>query len=133
VSRNLLLSTGLPLLLGAALFVGGCQTSAPPPPPPPPTAEQLTAAGMEALRKHDWNAALAAFVPAANQGDTQAQVALGSLYFTGFGVTRDFADATHWFTPAAEKGDPVAEFTLGLMSDLGGTGVLQNRTEAAPR
>ncbi len=117
------LSVALPLLLGATLWVQGCQTldqagsavvsvfhkQQPPPAAAALTPEQLTAKGLEALRQHDWDAALAAFESAADQGDARAQVALGSMYFTGLGVVRDFADATHWFTPAAAKGDAEAE------------------------
>ena len=135
------LPVALPLLLGAALLLQGCDTldhassSASSvvnqQPTSPPTAEQLTDRGMEALRKGDWDAARAAFEPAANQGDTRAQVALGSMYFAGLGVVRDFADASHWFTPAAAKGDAEAEYNLGLMTDLGGTGIVQDHAAAA--
>jgi len=123
------LLAALPVLLGVALLVQGCQNDAPPPPPPPAVAD-LTNAGIDALRRRDWSTAVAKLVPAANQGDTRAQVTLGILYFTGLGVQRDFADAAHWFTPAAEKGDPVAEYNLGLLNDLGGTGVLQDHAAA---
>ena len=49
---------------------------------------------------------------AAEQGDPEAQYALGVCYANGFGVKRDPARAGEWFGKAAENGAPGAQFEL---------------------
>ncbi|MFW6027867.1 MAG: tetratricopeptide repeat protein, partial [bacterium] len=49
----------------------------------------------------------------AEQGHLEAQVSLATLYRTGQGVKRNFAEAAKWLYKAAEAGHPVAQFDLG--------------------
>lgn len=137
------LHAALPLFLGAALLVQGCDaigdasdsvaalfSPAPAPPPPAPDAQELTQLGLAALRRGDITDAVAELAPAAQEGDTTAAVALGSLYFIGLGVTRDYGEASQWFTPAAEAGNAQAQYHLGQMAERGGTGVVRNVPQA---
>ena len=39
---------------------------------------------------------------AAEQGDAQAQFKLGICYFNGYGIDKDFKEATYWYRKAAE-------------------------------
>ena len=57
--------------------------------------------------------------PRALSGDASAQMKLGTLYYKGQGVSRDYAEAARLFLLAAEKGDPYAQSNLGYMYELG--------------
>lgn len=61
----------------------------------------------------------------ANQGDAEAQVALGAMYNLGEGVRQDYTKAAHWFEKAANQGNADAQYMLGLMYAKG-EGVRQN-------
>jgi len=56
----------------------------------------------------------------AEQGDAQAQYALGTMYRDGRGVARDYAEALRWWRKAAELGVVDAQFALGNMYAGGG-------------
>jgi hypothetical protein len=66
----------------------------------------------------------------AEQGDAEAQVALGSRYHDGKGVPQDYTEAAKWYRLAAEQGHAKAQFLLGA-SYATGKGVPQDYTEAA--
>ena len=51
----------------------------------------------------------------ANAGDATAEYNLGSMYYKGEGVIKDYKEAVKWFTKAAEQGFAMAQFTLGVM------------------
>ena len=69
---------------------------------------------------YNWRDAQAAFWyrKAAEQGDADAQDALGDLYDKGQGVPQDYAQAALWYRKAAEQG--LAEAQLGLGTLYGG-------------
>jgi TPR repeat protein len=56
---------------------------------------------------------------AADQGDAQAQVFLGRMYFDGTGVPKDDVEAVRWWRLAAEQGDRNAQFHLSFMYEYG--------------
>ena len=58
---------------------------------------------------------LEALKKAAEQGDAEAQLSLGSRYAYGVGVPADHAEAVRWYRKAAEQGDGDAQFNLGKM------------------
>lgn len=69
----------------------------------------------DGVRAYDagWYAdALAEFLPAAEAGDMQAQLALASMYQFGEGVAQNDIEAARWTRAAAERGDPVAQINL---------------------
>ena len=45
----------------------------------------------------------------AEQGDTEAQITLGTMYLGGQEVPRDDAKAAKWFSKAAERGNAAAQ------------------------
>jgi len=65
----------------------------------------------------------------AEQGDADAQFALGVMYNEGEEVARNHAQAVRWFRRAAEQGHAEAQAGLGWMYGTG-TGVSQDFVEA---
>jgi len=53
----------------------------------------------------------------AEQGDVHAQLRLGSMYFTGEGVSENQAEAVKWFRMAAEQGHADAKMVLRAISE----------------
>ena len=66
---------------------------------------------------------------AAQRGDVEAQVSLGSMYDHGEGVPQDSQQALNWYAKAAAQGDPEAQANLGLMFEQG-RGVPQDFLQA---
>ncbi|GLQ90238.1 tetratricopeptide repeat protein [Dyella flagellata] len=83
--------------------------------------------GVYALGRHDYAAAFAVFMPLAQNGDTSAQLKLGTMYQYGYGVPVDNHSAFEWYQKAAMQGDPDGEVDLGLMYQRG----LGTRRDAA--
>jgi TPR repeat protein len=59
--------------------------------------------------------ALDLWQPLAEQGDPDAQAALGNLYLGGYGVARDEAAAMAWFRKAADQGHENGQFSLASL------------------
>lgn len=51
--------------------------------------------------------------------DSQAQFALGELYFKGKGVPHSYGEAIIWYSKAADQGHPIAQYLLGAMYQEG--------------
>lgn len=69
------------------------------------------------------------FRKAAEQGNANAELLLGTLYHFGQGVTLDNNQAAAWYRKAAEQGAAVAQYSLGLCYALG-SGVQQSNADA---
>jgi uncharacterized protein len=67
--------------------------------------------------------------PQADAGDSDAQLAIGSLYENGKGVPQNHEQATFWYRKAAEAGNDKAQFHLGN-SYLEGRGVAKDPMQA---
>jgi hypothetical protein len=65
----------------------------------------------------------------AEQGDAEAQFALGLKYGNSQGASQDFGQAAHWYRKAAEQNHSLAQFNLGVMLAKG-QGVPQDDAEA---
>jgi TPR repeat protein len=63
---------------------------------------------------------------AAEKEDCLGQLVLGSCYFYGRGVEKDFAAALNWFTLAAEQGCMRSTASIGSIYEVGGYGVAKN-------
>lgn len=70
-----------------------------------------------------------ALLDKANAGNAEAQYQLGSLYYRGDGVRRDYAQAAFWFRKSAEQGNSDSEFRLGGLYHFG-QGVPQDSVQA---
>lgn len=77
----------------------------------------------------DYAEAVVWYHRAAEQGDRQAQRALGAMYDWGNGVPQNYAEAVKWYRRAAEQGDKQAQRQLAVAYDRG-EGVPQNYAEA---
>lgn len=66
---------------------------------------------------------------AAQNGNANAYLWLGHLYYQGIGVTQNYHEAFKWFKKAADNGVPEAYYNLGFMYD-NGQGCTQNYSEA---
>lgn len=55
----------------------------------------------------------------ANQGDLQAQLELGRIYFGGLDVPQDYQQSFTWYSKAADQDDAEAQYNLGTMYFLG--------------
>jgi len=86
--------------------------------------------GVEAARRGDYATALRLWRPLADQGNADAQVGLGILYYDGHGVSQDYAEAARWYRKAADQGDATAQYGLGILYD-DGHGVSQDYAKAA--
>lgn len=89
---------------------------------------------METNPHHDWTSPAPAAVwqavhDKAEQGDAQAQFALGLSYSTGSGLPEDQTRAAQWYLRAADQEHPLAQYNLGLML-VAGTGVPADRAAA---
>jgi TPR repeat protein len=61
--------------------------------------------------------------------DAVGQCNLGTLYFDGDGVRKDYHEAARWFRSAVEQGFPAAENKLAFLY-FTGEGVVQDYGEA---
>lgn len=57
--------------------------------------------------------------PLAEDGDTDAQYYLATMFQHGHGVARDPRAAAHWYERAARQGHPLAQFALGFLLHQG--------------
>ena len=55
----------------------------------------------------------------AESGDADARFALGTLYYYGKGVLRDYQKAAYWYRKAADQGNALAQYALGAMYGYG--------------
>lgn len=66
----------------------------------------------------DYIQAAQCYSQAADQGHSQAQLNLATLYEHGQGVTQDEAKARTWLTRAANLGNAAAQYRLGVLQHL---------------
>jgi hypothetical protein len=84
-----------------------------------PEARADFADGVAAYEAGKFATAYENWLPLAEAGNPDAQLALGILYENGRGVARDDRQAADWYTKAAEAGHPGAQFNLGNMYKQG--------------
>ena len=87
------------------------------------------AKGFAAYESGDYATALKEWTPLAEQGNADAQLLVGSMYYAGEGVIQDYKTAVKWFTRSAEQGDADAQSNLGVMFTLG-QGVIEDKVYA---
>ncbi len=71
--------------------------------------------GLKAFNSGQFEEAATIWEPLAEQGDANSESSLALLYYTGFGVQRDFDTARGLFLSAAEQGVVQAQMFLSLM------------------
>ena len=77
----------------------------------------------------DYAKAMQLYKIAAAQGDADARVVLGFMFYNGIGVAKDDTKAMQFYSLAAKKGDVRAQYNLGNMFEYG-EGVAQNDAKA---
>jgi len=82
-------------------------------------------AGWSAYLRKDYQAAIDAWTPLAEAGDSRAQYNLGYLYRHGKGVAEDKEKAVAWWSAAAAQGLQLAQHSLAVMY-FGGEGVTRD-------
>ncbi len=85
--------------------------------------------GMAAVERGDNETAYRLWRPLAEKGVSEAQYNIGFMYFKGWGVQQDYAEAARWFGSAAEQDNADAQFFLGLSYSTG-RGVQQDPERA---
>ena len=85
--------------------------------------------GMAAWERGDFASALREWRPLAEQGNVEAQVYLGLMYYNGEGLPQDYAEAVRWYRKAAAQGLAEAQHYLGQMYETS-QGVPQNYAQA---
>ncbi len=86
----------------------------------------------DGIRAYDagwYGEALAEFIPAAEAGNVQAQMALASMYQFGEGVPQSDAEAAKWTRAAAARGDAVAAINLSNFH-ASGQGVIRDAAKS---
>ena len=78
---------------------------------------------------HDGNSTLSKLKSLGEQGDVEAQYALGLMYFYGEGVDLDYQQAKVWYEKAAAQNSAQAQVKLADMYD-NGIGISQNYQQA---
>ena len=91
-------------------------------------ADSLSGA-EDAYVSGDYEKAAMSYRPLAEQGDAEAQINLGMMYYRGQGVPQDYLEAATWYRLSAKQGNAFAQFDLGMMYE-NGQGVLQDNTQA---
>lgn len=66
----------------------------------------------------------------ADEGDAEAQFALGIKFGVGEGASQDFPQAARWYRKAADQNHRLAQFNLGMMYAMG-QGMPQDDATAA--
>lgn len=84
--------------------------------------------GWHAFDVGDYQTALNIWRPLAEQGDSNLQVLVGSLYDYGQGVKQDKAEALQWYLKAADAGSGRGQFAAGTL--LSKDAKLRNLVEA---
>jgi len=70
---------------------------------------------LDAFERQDYKLVLKLALPAAMDGNSDAQTTVALLYQCGLGVNRDVLEAERWLLRAAELGNPVAWNDLGSL------------------
>jgi TPR repeat protein len=79
----------------------------------------LKAEANSYARRGNYVKALPLYRQAADAGDSEAMVAVGSFYYKGVGIPKDYAQAAHWYEKAANEGETSVMALLGQMYAFG--------------
>jgi len=72
-----------------------------------------------AYQRRDFATALRLMRPLAEEGNAEAQINLGNMYFDGNGVPQDYREGVKWYQLAADKGSADAQIALGFLYEYG--------------
>jgi len=92
-------------------------------------SDQVFRSGLAAYHVGNYADAMRIWSTVADQGNVNAQTAIGYLYFAGLGVAQSVERARSWYAIAAAQGEPNAQYHMGLIYLLG-KGVKKDLAEA---
>ncbi|WP_341326988.1 caspase family protein [Methylotuvimicrobium sp. KM2] len=72
-----------------------------------------------AFDRSNYATALNLWLPAAQEGDAEAQAYVGEIFQKGLGTQPDYQSAALWFKRAAEQGNKRAQLSLGYLYEKG--------------
>lgn len=75
------------------------------------------ARGKNDFQLQKYSQAFADLLPIARQGDAEAQYAVGYMYYTGKGTTKDFDLALYWFERSAKQQNEKAVKALKMIDE----------------
>lgn len=95
------------------------------------TASDCNVRGGEyvAYDRANYKTALKVWLPAAEAGDAEAQVAVGEIFERGLGTEPNYQAAAIWYEKAADQGNRRGQFNLGTLYEQG-LGVDQDKARA---
>ncbi|MFZ5951271.1 MAG: tetratricopeptide repeat protein [Candidatus Rifleibacteriota bacterium] len=105
---NLMRKVAAVCLLTSCLILAGCCGRKP----------TLEDAG-KAYQSGDFAKASEIFMPAAEQGDAEAQVNIAFMYYCGMHFPKDHKKAAEWYLKAAKRNHANAQFSLGTLYENG--------------
>ncbi len=82
-----------------------------------------------AYDRADYKTALKIWLPAAEEGDAEAQNTVGEIFEQGLGTDPNYEVAALWYRKAADQGHKTALFNLGTLYETG-KGVAQDKVTA---
>lgn len=91
--------------------------------------QEVFTKGVSYYSSGDYSNAIDCFRKGCGQNFAPSQWFLGIMYHNGFGVDKNFVEATKWYRKAAEQGLAMAQWHLGTMYEHG-RGVSQSNAEA---
>ena len=71
--------------------------------------------GANAYNSGDYRTAFKELLPYANEGNSEAQWAIGSMYRWGYGLLKDYSEALKWFEKSGNQGNENASLQLADM------------------
>lgn len=83
----------------------------------------------KAYQSGNFRKAVLLFMPAAEDGDPEAQVNIAFMYYCGMHVEKDHNIAAEWYLKAARQNNVTAQFSIGTMYE-NGEGVKKDISEA---
>jgi len=92
---------------------------------PPADQKAIFQRGLEMYKAKSYANALRAFREAAESGNVEAMMYVGTMQASGQGTTASPAQAMVWFTKAANAGDGQAMCNIGILYYRGAPGVAQ--------
>lgn len=72
--------------------------------------------GLEAYKARNYELAREIWLPAATEGNANAQNAMGLLYRRGLGVDADIEKAREWYAKSAANRNAIGQFNLGTLT-----------------
>ena len=85
--------------------------------------------GLNYYKQRNFIKAREIWLDLSKQGDAKSQASLGTLYYNGRGVTKDYEQAFYWIQKSAEQGYSTAQNIMGTMY-VEGRGAAQDYKKA---